>query len=45
MIAVCPVCMKGAWLHCLPTVPDGIRDESLAVSRLSRLSELRGGVN
>lgn len=45
MIAVCNVCKKGAWLHCMPTVPDGIRDESLAVSRLSRLSGLQRAAN
>lgn len=45
MIAVCIVCKRGAWLHCMPTVPDGLRDESLAVSRLSRLSDVRGGTH
>ena len=45
MIAVCAVCKKGAWLHCLPTVPAGLRDESKRVSRLSRLSDVRRGAN
>ena len=42
MVAVCNVCKKGAWLHCLPMVPDGLRHESERVHRLSGLSHVRG---
>jgi hypothetical protein len=41
MVAVCVACRKGAWLHCLPMVPDGLRHESERVRRLSGLSRVQ----